>query len=172
MILTKLFLRRKVKKLAKASFLSPHAFIPLDKVTHLLVVYHVDQTAIVAENIKHLKTKNIHINHVVYGSESLNAEDTMSHLSIGPKALNCFGFPSAAVRKIFEEMKADLIIDLTVNNPDPLRYLILSSPHAFRIGIGRAEELGYEFTLRSTEKSDLAYNFSRILFYLRSFDAK
>ncbi|MCK9343539.1 MAG: hypothetical protein M0P33_06485 [Massilibacteroides sp.] len=172
MILTNLFLRKKIKKLAKASYQYPHAFKPLEKVNTIVLLYLREQMNSVEKISRDLIDQKIAVKHVIYDPNESLPDESASHLYVGNKDLNTFGFPSAYVKKKFQAMKADLIIDLTVEPSYFLRYLALCSPDAFRVGIGRAEELGYEFTLRSTEKSDLAYNFSQILFYLRSFDAK
>lgn len=174
MILTDYFIKRKINWLAREASKRNHCFRSLKEAHDILVFYEGKNLEEVEPCLETLRMLRKNVRACVYLSVESPEDFPDSYVLVNNvNDLNAFGFPHEPIQEKVNQVKADILIDLTSKGCAPMRYLMLQHPAMFKIGLKREYEQNlYDFSLAVTDKQDLKYLFGQILFYLQTIRGK
>jgi len=173
MILSNYFIKKKVVKMAAGAAKRKHCFRSLKEAHDILIFFEAkdeDKIEPCLETLRMLK-KNVQV--CLYVSRKIPLAANDDYLMIYEnKTIDSFGFPTLALCRKVNEIKADVLIDLTSGSCYPMKYLMLQHPSCFKVGLKRKEQDMYDFSLSVTDRDDLMYLFGQIIFYLQTIRSK
>jgi hypothetical protein len=90
------------------------------------------------------------------------------------KDVNLFGFPDKILRKQFNNVHADILIDFVGVQATSMYYMILKHPSTFKAGIKHSEDSIYDFSIIPPleEKDNLLFLFDQIVKYLKIINSR
>lgn len=172
MIVSNYFIKKKIRGLAADPPARDCLFRSLRDVKNILVFYEARQKETIEPCLEDLRMLHKKMTVCVYTSGTSSRSFPDGYQIIGPKDVNIWGFPSPAISHAVQELKADLLIDLSGPHCYPLQYLLLQHPSPFKVGIKRGSPDLYDLSILVTEQDDIKYLFGQILFYLQSIHSK
>ncbi len=174
MSLNDFLIRRKVGKMAAVSVDRPHASIPLEKSENMLLLC-VDKDREEMENALNDFRKRYRgkIHTCIYVDRKKDP-DTGSMIVNALKCRNLSGFPRSEIIKQFQEIPADILVDLTPPDCYLMKYLMLLHPCNFKAGVQLQDmkNNGYDLTVSVTANDNIREIIEHLLFYLRAIRSK
>jgi hypothetical protein len=176
MILTTRFLKQKIRRLAKGAAARTHCYRSLDDVKYVLFVCEACDWNEVSRCVNTLKAKGKKVHVCVY----IRKQDPSpiwdyAYLVIeADRDINLWGFPNRNIRDQLNDMKVDMLIDLTRPDTLAMRYLMLSHVSDFKVGAKRdSDDDLYDLSiLVSDETHNVSFIFEQILIYLQAIRSK
>lgn len=174
MILTDYFIKRKIRRMATETGNRSHCFRSLKEAHDILVFYEGKNLEEIEPCLETLRMLRKNVRACVYVSVETPDNFPESYVLVNKvKDLTAFGFPRQEAIEKVNQVKADILIDLTAKGCAPMRYLMLQHPAMFKIGLKRGYERDmYDFSLSVTDKDDMKYLFGQIIFYLQTIRGK
>ncbi|MDH6533943.1 hypothetical protein D0T51_02925 [Parabacteroides sp. 52] len=173
MILNNYFIKRNVEKQATVAVGRKHCFRSLKEAHNILIFFEAkdeDKIEPCLETLRMLK-KNVQVCLYVSRKNPLEANDSYQMIYEN-KDINRWGFPLAEISRQVNDIKADVLIDLTGDGCYSMKYIMLQHPSCFKVGLKRKEQDMYDFSLSVTDRDDLMYLFGQIIFYLQTIRSK
>ncbi len=172
MILTKYFLNKRIRSLAKDTTTREHCYRSLDDVRYALIMCEARDWKAVEPCIETLKKKGKTVHVCVYTRKD---EDTpiwdYAFLPVEEgKDINMWGFPDKNMRMQLNNLTVDMLLDLTSEEVPVMRYLMLQHPAAFKVGAKRDQGMDL-FDLSIVMKDgvhDIPFLFRHIISYLQT----
>lgn len=172
MILSNYFIKKNIRGLAADPPARSRLFRNLQDVRKILVFYEARDKEAVEPCLETLRGLHKEMTVCVYAPGASSPSFPEGYQVIGPKDVSLWGFPTPSKTHALQELKADLLIDLSGRNCYPLQYLLLLHPCPFKVGIKRQSPDLYDLSISVTDQDDIKYLFGQILFYLQSIHSK
>lgn len=170
MKITEYFIQKKVKKMAMETAQRSHCFRSLKEAHDIVVFYEGKNLEEIEPCLETLRMLKKNVRACVSVTVEAPADFPESYVMVNTaKDLTLWGFPKPETIERVKAMHADILIDLTGKNCYSMRYLMLSHPSTFKIGLKRGPERDmYDFSLSVTDRDDMKYLFGQIIFYLQT----
>ncbi len=172
MILSNYFIKKKIKALAKEASSRQSRYCSLEEANNILVVFNLKDKKEVLLCIEKLKEFNKEINICVYVPKLNREECDESWLQIKEDKLDSKGIPTNEMVRKFNEIPADILIDLTRTTNYPMHYLLLQHPSRFKVGNKSSLRDMYDMTVTMTDDDNIDELFEHLLFYLLTIRSK
>lgn len=169
------FVNKRMAKLASENASRQHCFRSLKEAHDILIFYEAKSEKEIEPCLETLRMLKKNVQVCVYVANKFFRNERESYLYIYQgKNINFLGYPTPATQKRVNELKADVLIDLSGKNCYPIKHLMLRHPSCFKIGLKRSpdEQDLYDFSLSVTERDDMMYLFGQIIFYLQTIRSK
>lgn len=167
------FISRKIRELSVQQKNRSGLFLPMNEVQHVLLMFNEEDEQELLPCIDKLKRMDKRVSLCIFSSENTTEDvNSMMVYTCCKKDQNFFYFPSQAFLQQINDVKADLIIDLT--KPDNLtaQYVLLQHPCKFKAGFKREDIELYDLAIVVTDRKNLQHLFEQLLFYLNSIRSK
>ncbi len=170
MRLTKHFIRKKIKALAKQAGKRQVHFCALKDAHHIVVLFEATDREEVTSFLATLRSQQKQVQECLYVSEEVipEIEESCSVVIHAKKDLNMWYTPSTEIKKQFCNLKADILIDLTHGDNQVMKYLMLNHPSRFKVGVKNDSLDLYDMAIALTEQTTLKQICKHILFYLQT----
>lgn len=165
------WIQKRLRSLLSCTDRRKPVFRPLEEVRDILLLCHVNDQEALRPGIARLHQLHKQVYTGMYLPDGNRPDNVPSPtLFLNAKEdLNRLHIPSPALLKQFEEIKADLLIDLTPSTCYEMRYIMLRHPCRFKVGAKQADHEPdfYDFSILPTKREDITTIFGQILFYLQ-----
>lgn len=173
MIITPYFIKKEIRKLTKEAPGRTHYYRSFDEAGSVLLLFDAKDLKEVEPCIQQLVRMKKRVFACAY-AKSDYPDWPPSYLLIREKKdVNLWGLPSREIAGKLQEMRADLLIDLSHPHSYTLRYLMLQLPVPLKTGAKLNDvESPYDLTISLTAGNQIRYIFDQILFYLQAIRSK
>ena len=152
-----------------------HRFLNMDMMKRVLILFNYEDWYQVKEIVQDMEAKGKEV--LLWtiepkkGKEKGTIKETPSASRIRiitTKEISWFFGLSPMVKKEFEELACDTLLDLTTYTDKHLHSLLAISGAQFCIGIKELDDKIYDFTIIKEEEKDLLDTYNQIKFYLNN----
>jgi hypothetical protein len=171
MIFRKYFLKRKIQSILKNSPHRKARFRSLNEAKTFLISFNIrdkEQIMKCAAKLSELDKRAIFSVLIPRKPKKAVYDIDPSWLVIREDELDSQGLPPEAIRQAFENIKADVLIDLTRAGDFSMHYLQLLHTASFKVGTQSFLNKIFDFTVTRKDKDEISRIFEHILFYLRT----
>jgi hypothetical protein len=166
------FLNRKIRTLSKTSGSRIRRYRSLEDLRTVTILCNYRDWEIVNACIRTLKAMGKTVQACIY----LEKQSDMPIWDYGYLLVDAVrdvdfrGFPKPDIRRQFNSISTDMLLDLTGDKCPVMRYLMLQHPAAFKVGAKHARETDdvYDFSILLKDNvQDIPFAFRQIMNYLR-----
>lgn len=153
-----------------------HSFPNWNKVISVLILFESDITEKnlnIKQLVKELQQEGKEVTAWGYVDNKTAISGILrDYRVLAQKDTNLLGQPKEMHLKDFERLHFDVVIDLSLHDCLPLRYLMLYADADFKAGRQTAEPYMADFMVVNNDNEDPAFLFDQILHYLHNIESK